>query len=261
MAISYATEHLDSLDFTCNICATAVRNCPVDTIDREVRSCPQCGSTVRFRCIAYLLSKAIYGRAVPVSQFETNRRAIAVIGLSDWHVLTDMLQSRLNFTNTFIHQEPRLDITTPGTYKATADILISSEVFEHVPPPVQRAFDGAFSVLKPGGHLILSVPYTLHETTAEHFPDLFEYRLVDLNGTQVLVNRGRNGKLSARSGLVFHGGQGDTLEMRVFCENAVLRHLSDAGFVDIQVMRHEAPEWGILHKHPWSLPITARRPR
>lgn len=253
------TPGRDCINFTCNICATAVRGCPIDTIDREVPSCPQCGSTVRFRSIACLLSKAIYGRAMPVSKFE-KRPNVAVVGLSDWHILADMLPSKFRFTNTFIHQEPRLDITAPHGHEAAADVLISSEVFEHVAPPVQRAFDGAFRVLKPGGRLILTVPYSLDETTVEHFPDLHEYRVVDLEGMRVLVNRDRKGNLSVRSGLVFHGGQGDTLEMRLFCEGAIIRHLSEAGFIGADVMREDVPEFGILHRHPWSLPIVAHRP-
>jgi hypothetical protein len=174
--------------------------------------------------------------------------------------MAKLLSARLSYTNTFVHQAPYLDITKPDDYTGSAEFLTSSEVFEHVPPPVQRAFDGAYAILKPGGHLILSVPYFLQEETVEHFPDLNEYTIATLGSDRILVNRARDGTLTARSGLVFHGGAGDTLEMRIFSESAVLSHLTKAGFCGIQVLRTDVPEWGILHKQSWGLPIVAKRP-
>ena len=76
----------------------------------------------------------------------------------------------------------------------------------------------------------------------------------------VLVNRTADGRYTLHEKLCFHGGPGTTLEMRVFCRADLIRQLSEAGFVGIQVMDTDAPEWGILHKCPWSLPLLAQRP-
>lgn len=183
------------------------------------------------------------------------------LGLSDWPGYAEPLARKFNYTNTYFHQAPLLDVSMPICDRAaTYDFVISSEVFEHVTPPVSRAFTGAYNLLKPGGHLILTVPFTNNPNTVEHFPDLHDYRIIQFNEEYVLVNRARDGRYTLHENLIFHGGPGTTLEMRVFCEADLKRHLADAGFTDIQIFGEDVPEWGILHKHPWSLPILAKRP-
>ena len=56
------------------------------------------------------------------------------------------------------------------------------------------------------------------------------------------------------------GGEGNTLEMRVFSESGVLADLRKAGFEDIRIHREPRHEFGIHWIYDWSLPITARRP-
>ncbi len=170
------------------------------------------------------------------------------------------LAKRLNYTNTFFHQEPRLDITVPGGRQGTCDFLIASEVFEHIPPPVSRAFKGAFDILKPGGSFIFSVPYKLEGDTEEHFPDLHDFEIKNDAGEPILINRLRDGSIKTYRELVFHGGDGATLEMRLFSEQGVLRELRDAGFSDIQFLREDVLLYGIVNKHPWSFPLSAKKP-
>jgi SAM-dependent methyltransferase len=247
------------MDFTCNICGTEVRNCPVENIDREIQSCPQCHSSVRIRSIIHLLSIARYGRSIRLPAFPVEP-AVVGIGLSDWNY-AEPLAEKFNYTNTYYHQPPYLDISAPVTDRAaTCDFVISTDVFEHVAPPVSRAFKGVFDLLKPGGHLILTVPFTNEPQTVEHFPDLCDYRIVQFGEEYILVNRTADGRFKVYDKLVFHGGPGTTLEMRVFCRKDVEQHLADAGFADVRIMGDNAPQWGIVHNHPWSLPILARRP-
>ena len=249
------------MDFTCDVCGVAVRNCPAEDIDREVVSCRTCRSTVRMRSVVHLLSTALFGKSMPIAQFPTDRKIVG-LGLSDWPGYADLLAKKLRYTNTYFHQAPFFDIAAPaGERVGTCDFLISSDLFEHVAPPIQRAFSIAFEVLKPGGHLILTVPFGNGEETAEHYPELHDYRVVQLGEESVLVNRTLEGRYTVQDELVFHGGSGTTLEMRVFCRRALEAHLASAGFTASRVFAEDIPEWGILHKHPWSLPILARRPK
>jgi hypothetical protein len=248
------------LDFVCNVCGTEVSDCPLDAIDREVPSCPSCQSTVRFRSIVHLLSLALFKRSMPLPGFPRDR-AIVGLGLSDWEGYANPLSDKFSYSNTYFHAPPYLDISQPVDDRAmTCDFLISTEVFEHVAPPVARAFRHAFELLRPGGHLVLTVPFTNAPETAEHFPELHDYRIVQFDDDYVLVNRTADGRYTLHEKLCFHGGPGTTLEMRVFCRADLIRQLSEAGFVGIQVMDTDAPEWGILHKCPWSLPLLAQRP-
>jgi hypothetical protein len=161
--------------FTCNICGAEISSC--DEFAREDQSCP-CGSTVRFRSIVHLLSLALFGRSISLIEFPTNK-SIVGIGMSDWSGYAKSLALKFSYTNTFYSREPKLDITHPPAW--TCDFLISSEVFEHVEPPVDRAFVGASRLVKPGGHLILSVPFVSGKTI-EHYPNLATYKVVELGG-------------------------------------------------------------------------------
>jgi hypothetical protein len=85
------------------------------------------------------------------------------LGLSDATLIEDYLSGLrgVRYKNTFFDVRPRLDITNPSIFlRGSADILISSDVLEHVFFPVSKALDGHSTVLKRGGLLILTVPYT-----------------------------------------------------------------------------------------------------
>lgn len=248
------------MDFQCNVCGQMAKDIPIENIDREISSCPHCASSVRFRSIVHLLSLSLFGRSIALPDFPTSSQ-ITGIGLSDWDGYAVPLADKLNYANTYYHQEPYFDICQPVRERnSSCDFLISTEVFEHVPPPAQVAFRHALDVLKPGGTLILTVPFTNDHETAEHFPELHDFQIIKFADKYVMVNHTADGRFSLHENLVFHGGPGSTLEMRVYTRSALQRHLTDAGFVDIRFIDEDIPQWGILHKHPWSLPILARRP-
>jgi len=228
---------------------------------REEPTCTFCGSSVRMRGIVHHLSLGLFERSVSLPDFP-HLPEIVGVGLSDWEAYAKILEKKFSYTNTFYHQEPFLDITIlpPNRFKA-CDFLISTEVFEHVPPPVSRAFQGSFDILKPGGLLVLTVPFTDTPKTKEHFPNLHQFKVVNLGEDYILVNRTAEGGFELHKDLVFHGGPGSTLEMREFSRADVVHQLEEAGFIEVQVHEGSVPAWGILPPHQWGLPITARRPR
>ena len=136
------------------------------------------------------------------------------------------------------------------------DFLISSEVFEHVEPPVERAFRNARRLLR-SRVFVLTVPYGLGDATLEHFGGLSSYEVVtDYAGRRVLEARSADGTVTRYDDLVFHGGDGATLEMRVFALVDIKKHLRDAGFRGIEVLDDE-PRYGVAWPEPWSRPILA----
>ena len=248
------------VSFRCNICgATSV--VPRGQIDREVRSCSDCGSTVRWRSMVHALSMELFGRNLAIRDFPT-RKDIKGIGLTDWDGYADRLAAKLDYQNTFLHQEPKLDITAiPAELEHTLDFVISSDVFEHVPPPISVAFENLRKLLKPGGVAILSVPYDETPFTREHFPELHDWRIIEEDGRTILKNTTRDGRAQVFDQLVFHGGAGNVLEMRAFSEAGLLGDLRDAGFVDIKLFGDDHLETGIAWKYKQSLPVSARAPR
>jgi SAM-dependent methyltransferase len=254
----------DSENFTCNICGAVCKQLAAPP-GRETPGCTACGSTVRLRSLIALLSREIFGVELTIPDFPVSK-GIRGFGMSDPPELAKRLTEKFEYTNTFYHQEPRLDVAdpTPEQFQARAgqyDFILSSEVLEHVSPPVERAFVNLNKLLKPNGLLLLTVPYRIDGHTAEHFPELHEYALAAPGGRTVLVNRRRDGSIEVFENLSFHGGDGSTLEMRVFSEPSLKEIISGAGFASVQVASENIPEFGVLHEETWSLPIVGRKGR
>src|SRR5262249_54089772 len=153
----------------------------------------QCPSTVRLRGLVALISQEILGIQMALPDFP-ELRGLRGFGMSDPPDLAAQLEKKFDYTNTFYHQAPRLDITSPDESEwGRYDFIVSSEVMEHVPVPVERAFANLYRLLKPNGLLLLTVPYGINMQPREHFPELHEYALASPGGKTVLVNRRRDG--------------------------------------------------------------------
>lgn len=248
------------LKFHCNICG---QRCiaPVVNLTREHRTCRHCGSTVRQRALMHVLSLELFDASLAIADFP-NRPDIVGIDMSGAPNYAEGLARKFSFTNTFFHKSPRLDITDPDTHWFDhCNFVISSDVFEHVAHPVGRAFDNTLRLLKPGGVFVFTVPFTKTGNTVEHFPELHEWRIDKRNGHRVLLNVTADSREQRFDGLVFHGGEGETLEMRVFSEISLISELKRAGFEAIRIHGGPCPEFGIAWPQDWSLPISARRPK
>lgn len=243
-------------EFECNLCGTRNR-VPAALLSREIPSCRACGSTVRFRGIVQLLVRELFGRDSPLPKLGRHRE-IRGMGLTDSGTYADRLASHFDYVNTHFDREPRLDITeVPEELAGRNQFVISSDVFEHVAPPVQRAFEGARRLLAPRGMLILTVPFGLAGETIEHYPHLFDYRIEGEGDSAVLHNTTRDGRVQRFDRPVFHGGSGATLEMRCFSRAGVAAELARAGFSRIAFCGEPCPRFGILWPEPWSIPIVA----
>lgn len=247
-------------NFTCNICGSACQR-PAAPPGREVPGCPACGSTIRLRSLIALLSREIFGMELALPDFPV-LKGVRGMGMSDPPELAQRLAEKFDYINTFYHQEPRLDIVNPQPDQlARYDFIVSSEVMEHVPQPVEQAFANLNRMLKRDGLLLLTVPYRIDGRTAEHFPELHEYALAAPGGRTVLVNRRRDGSLEVFENLSFHGGDGSTLEMRIFTEASLKELLEGAGFARVHIASESVPEFGVDHSETWSLPIAAGKGR
>jgi len=211
------------------------------------------------RAVISLLSEELLGVSMPVSDFPV-MKGIRGIGMSDSPELAERLAEKLDYTNTFYHQAPRFDVTHPDPNEfGRYDFILTSEVMEHVPPPVEQAFANLFRLLKPDGLLVMTTPYTLGGKTKEHFPELHQFTLAQLGEETVLVNRRRDGSVEVFDDLVFHGGPGSTVEMRVFTEESLRELLLGAGFSSVRVAFEDVLEFGVELAEKWSLPMVARK--
>ena len=249
-----------TLAFRCNICGG---DCQTDLtkLTRETISCDICGSTTRCRAVIRALTAELFGNSLALPDFPPHRE-IRGLGMTDWEGYAIKLAEKFDYRNTYYHQEPRLDISAASIASELMgnDFIISSDVFEHVAPPVSQAFENVWKMLKPGGVLILTVPYGTQAETVEHFPELHEFSIIEKEGALMLRNKTKAGVVQEFNDLVFHGGPGSTLEMRVFAENALIQHLKDARFANIKIHRMADLGHGIWWPEPWALPLSARKP-
>ena len=245
------------IKFECNICGTE-NVIPASISGREIPSCHSCGSTLRMREIIHSLSIALFHKSLSLDEFPINRD-ITGIGLSDWDGYAIPLSQKMNYQNTYYHKAPQLDITAKPTKKNIYDFIISSDVFEHVTPPVYAAFKNTFDLLKDDGVFVFSVPYTYEGHTIEHFFDLYQYEIITKNGKKQLLNTTKDNKKEVFEDLIFHGGEGTTLEMRVFAKDDLIKTLNQAGFKSVQIVEKPCYKHGIYTDLFWSRTIIARK--
>ena len=251
-------DHMQT-KFVCNICGHTNYSHRED-LSRESISCFYCLSTVRTRSIVNQISIIVNGKSTILDKAPI-RKDIIALGLSDLNHYAGRLANKYSYTNTFLHKSPTLDITcTPNSLEDQYHFIVATEVFEHVVAPVSRSFSNAFKLLKDGGSLVLSVPYSLeNRDTTEHFPELNEWRIRKLDNKSVLVNKTIDGQENYFYDLVFHGGKGNTLEMRLFSLEQLLQDLQLAGFADVRIAEDEISDYGIVWNNKWSLPIVATK--
>lgn len=255
-------EPADAVRFQCNLCGSG-NAVPPNRISREIPSCARCHSTVRLRGVAHLVVSEVLHVEQPLTDIAPQRH-VRGIGLSDDLRYAPRLARIFDYENTYLDVEPTLDITAvPPARSGCYDFVTSSDVFEHVTPPVQRAFDGARALLKPGGVLILTVPFTLDAYTVEHFPELHDWRIERREGVPQLHNVTQDGRTQVFDDLVFHEGPGPAgapcaaLEMRVFSRAALERACREAGFARMRFVTEPCARFGIEWPEPFSIPMVA----
>ena len=247
----------DTLSYRCNICGKECES-EITDLTREKPSCMSCNSTVRMRAIIRILSLELFGESLAIPDFPI-RPDIVGVGMSDWEGYAERLKHKFNYRNTYYHKEPKLDIlSVPSDLGGKFDFIISTDVFEHVEPPISIAFENTRKLLKPSGVFIFSIPYLKEGKTNEHFPELYRYEIIKNNDSCFLKNITRNGVEQIYDHLVFHGGEGTTLEMRSFSESSLMEEFRKAGFTNVVIYGDQDLKYGIRWEIDCSLPIAAR---
>jgi SAM-dependent methyltransferase len=244
--------------FRCNLCGSRTEsNAPQD--ERESSTCGICGSSARFRAIALALSRTLFGFDLTLPEFPL-LKSVRGLGISDSEMISSRLDRCFTYINTYYHREPVFDLMRPDEREfGRYDFVICADVLEHVPAPVETAFRTLSQLLKPGGFVILTVPYTLDPETVEHFPDPGESGLAEVGGKTVLISRAAGSGYRVYDQLTFHGGAGSTLERRIYSEQDLRAKFAAAGLSELRVETHGNREFGVAFAGPCSLPLVASR--
>jgi SAM-dependent methyltransferase len=245
--------------FTCNITGNKF---DLDNSEKNREGGLRFGYNSRFRAICYVLSKMLFGEVNVLSNLEVNKN-IKGIGMSD-DTWANICEEKFNYINTFYHCEPFLDIYNNDHVNKyqELDFVISSDVFEHINPypGLQIAFNNLYKMLKNEGVLVFSVPYYGNELI-EHFPNLYDYKIVYENNKHILYNTTKDGNKEIFDNLCFHGGPGSVLEMRVFSKNSVETFLLNSGFTDIKFYEVDSDmnNYGIFWENDCRYIISAKK--
>ena len=129
-------------------------------------------------------------------------------------------------------------------------------------------------MLKTDGYVIFSVPF-IYNNYYEHFPSLYDYsiELNNQNNKYYIKNITIDDKeelfykcktpSGETSDLCFHGGPGSTLEMRIFSQDVLIKHLKDAGFKEITFYDPNEitnmQKYGIFWENKCSLVCSAKK--
>jgi len=231
------------MNFVCNICGVT-NPLDVSNLHRELVPCSDCGSNARFRGIYHAIELSVIKDDDEVKDRRRLKRTIG-LGFSDAPIYASKLAKLFSYTNTFYHQPPRVDIMTRSSFpNKKFDFVVCSDVMEHVVGDLDEAFGNLKRALNPEGVLIFSVPYLEGEETIEHFPQLHQWKITEIDGKFFLNNVRRDGAHEAFTNLHFHGGPGEVLEMRVFGEGDLMQRLRRAGFQRIDTLEANLTQIG-----------------
>lgn len=192
--------------------------------------CTFCHASPRVRAVVL---GVIVGLRIPVTPIPDWKEDWSRFGLgfgdSPW--LAWRLASRIKFVNSHLDQFPAVDLREiQPELLGSFEFAVCSEVLEHVLPDVELAVDGLFSLIRPGGFAVVSVP--LNRTVPvgkidEYYPDLVEYH-GQSDGTVRLVQR--DGSEYLEKNPDWHGGAGKTLALRSFGPGSLGLLLESRGF-------------------------------
>lgn len=221
------------LDFKCNITGDNV-SYKISDISLGREGIAYQGGNSRIRSIIYMLSHKLFGKSLCLNEFP-NLKHMKALGMSDNHLLASKLSNIFDYMNTFYHTEPYLDIYNCSDYYDKSDFIISSDVFEHLSPypGLDIAFQNLYKILKKDGFIIFTVPFIYSDETKEHYPNLYDYKIIMKDNKYIMYNTTKDGKSEIFDNLIFHGGPGSTLEMRLFCQKDLINRFNKAGFKKI----------------------------
>ena len=169
----------------------------------QIRRCEVCGSRTLFLCFGAADEFLVCVRCRANLRYEMLARELrkydlphlAVLELDDRSPLKRLLGGAAAYTPTFFSPEHPPgsivdgrrceDVTRLSFGDESLDLIVSSDVLEHV-PDIQLAFAETARVLKPGGALLFTVPPREHTRSREGLPP--EYHRDPLNPAGIFTH-------------------------------------------------------------------------
>lgn len=212
--------------FHCPICGEISQVTPTD---REDTAC-QCGASWRVQaCMLAVLEGLGYPSNVQPKDIESDLSRIG-LGITDNWMLARRISNIFSYTNSFHHRFPTLDLLNPPAPALEFFEFVScSDVLQCTAPPSSDALAGIFSLLKPGGFTVISVPASRFDESDEYYPAIKSWWMKD--GTLHYVDD--SGVKHLDETPEYHGGIDQTLTFRLWSLSDLVRQCRAAGFIDV----------------------------
>ena len=199
---------------------------------RERLVCPVCRMNNRQRLVATLLGKRLGLSVVAKRVYAMERVTPMFQWLEDRHSRHDLIGSEYlgnrHESGTTLQGIRHEDAMHLSLATESVDLIVSNDVFEHLPDPA-RAFRECVRVLRVGGEMLFTIPFTeLDETT-------YRARLGDDGVDHLDLPRHHGNPISEKGSLVFAEFGWDCLDM-----------LREAGFADAWIELYASVERGHL---------------
>lgn len=207
------------------------------------------GYISRNRAVWYILSQYLYKEVRILEECDINKE-ITGLGLGE-HQLSKLLSKKYSYKNLTVKTENDKDIFDESVfidlYKIdfrkhnNYDFIICSEILAHIAgyPGMNIVIHNLHTMLKPGGILILTTPYTHDGIYIEKYPSLYDFTLLRVKeGTTqrwLLKNHTASGKNELISDIVMYNpDDSNSIEMRRMNETSLYNFIADAAFKDIK---------------------------
>jgi SAM-dependent methyltransferase len=167
------------------------------------------------------------------------------IGIGDDWRLARLLHQHFAYTNSHLDRFPVLDLCQiPDHTRSSVEFVVCSDVLEHVRPPLSEALNGLYSLVKPGGFAVVTVPLHSTQDEAELYKDLVSYEFAN----KTLLWKDSMGHDHADSNPTLHEGEGLVLVFRTFSHRSIVSCLLQAGFASVSSPETLPPISGVQPK-------------
>lgn len=237
--------------YICPICGQA-NSRQGEGIHRELNLCSSCGSNSRFRATILSLLSAYVDHddgdqdvSYNLTQL-TADKSIRGLGVSDSHVYAELLAAKYNYTNTFYHCEPYLDVESRFSFLEykPIDFIICNDIIEHTTLPPAEVIPILYEALRPGGVLVLCAPTYKLTHHIEKYPSFDHYEVEQTARGYKVHFKSKLGVPFDDVNPCFHGGPGRVLEIRLISDENLFNNLRSVGFVVSQLSDSLLKQYG-----------------
>jgi SAM-dependent methyltransferase len=213
--------------------------------------CKNCGSYWRTRSVIDAIKfKYRFDKRVSFRDLKPDF-SLKTLGMTDDTSITKSMPTKFMHVNSFYDEFPKVDLLNLSKeLHECFDLVICTDVFEHIPNNIEKAFMNLYTIIKKNGLLVFSVPLVpvnnkyydfnldlikseLNQIHKEYYPGMTNWEYINVDNS--IRWEDSNSEIHLNHEPEFHGGDGLTLTFRLFSKDSIESFLRSAGFRGIEM--------------------------